>query len=73
MVDYNYIHGFLNNYGIQISQIQKGSDEWLKTTTNFAKELYLTLYNEEQYMLGQFKPAATSTYTLKWGNKNDLM
>ena len=73
MVDYNYIHTVLNNYGVQISQVQKGTEEWLNITTKFAKELYLTLYNEEQYILGQIKPMTTSTYVLKWGNKNDFM
>ena len=49
MVDYNYIHGFLQNYGIYITQVQRCSQEWDDVTQNFAKELYQVLYNEEKY------------------------
>lgn len=52
MVDYNYIHGFLQNYGIYISQVQRGSEEWKNTTTNFAEQLYKVLCDEEKFMLG---------------------
>ena len=73
MVDYNYIHNFLNNYAIYMNQVQRGSQEWEDVTQNFAKELYQVLYHEEMYMLGQIKSSATSTYILKWGNQNDFM
>ena len=46
MVDYNYIHSFLNNYAIYMYQVPRGSEEWKNTTINFAKELYQVLYND---------------------------
>lgn len=64
MIDYNYIYSFLQNYAIYINQVPRGSEEWKDTTTNFAKELYQVLYNEEQYMLGQIKPSATNKWEL---------
>lgn len=65
MVEYNYIHSFLNNYAIYMYQVPRGSEEWKNTTMNFAKELYQVLYNEEQYMLRQIKPSATNEWKLK--------
>ena len=55
MVEYNYLCGFLQNYGIQISQVQRGSKHWQDVTQHFAKELYNTLYLEEERMLGNIK------------------
>ena len=65
MVEYNYIHSFLNNYAIYMYQVPRGSEEWKNTTINFAKELYQVLYNEEQYVLRQIKPSATNEWELK--------
>lgn len=70
MVDYNYIYSFLNNYAIYMYQVPRGSEEWKNNTINFAKELYQVLYNEEKYMLGQIKNSTSSTWNLKWGNKD---
>ena len=65
MVEYNYIHSFLNNYAIYMYQVPHGSEEWKNTTINFAKELYQVLYNEEQYMLRRIKSSATNKWELK--------
>lgn len=70
MVDYNYIHSFLNNYAIYMYQVPRGSEEWKNTTINFAKELYQVLYNEEQYMLRQIRTSTTNKWELKWGNND---
>ena len=58
MLDYNYIYSFLNKYGSYINGIPEGSEEWRDNTTNFAKELYQILKNEEHYLLGKIKTQA---------------
>lgn len=58
MIEYNYIYGFLNNYGNYINGVAPGTEEWRDTTTNFATELFKVLKNEEKYLLGQIKPSA---------------
>ena len=55
MIEYNYIYGFLNNYGNYINDVTPGSEEWQDITTNFATELFKVLKNEEHYLLGKIK------------------
>ena len=73
MIEYNYLYNFLNNYGSYINGVTKGSEEWQDVTTNFTKELFQVLSNEEKYLLSKIKTSTTSTWELKWGNDNDLL
>ena len=73
MLEYNYIYNYLNRYGSYINGVAQGSEEWRDVTTNFAKDLYEILYNEEKYLLGKIKPTASSTYKFKWSNEDDIM
>lgn len=53
MIEYNYIYGFLNNYGTFVNGVAPGTEEWRDITTNFATELFKILKNDEHYMLGR--------------------
>lgn len=65
MIEYNYIYGILNNYGKYIKEVEQNSEEWKDITTNFAKELFQVIKNDEHYMLGKIIKQTSSTYEIK--------
>ena len=65
MIEYNYIYGFLNNYGNYINGVAPGTEEWRDVTTNFGKELFQVIKNDEHYMLGKIIKQTSSTYEVK--------
>lgn len=64
MLEYNYIYNFLNHYGEYINGIPQGSEEWRDITTNFAKELFQVIKNEEHYLLGKIKMQSSNKMEL---------
>lgn len=65
MIEYNYIYKMLNNYGEYIKEAKQDSEEWKDITTNFAKELFQVIKNDEHYMLGRIVKQTSSTYEVK--------
>ena len=68
MLEYNQIYSLLNHYGEYINGVAEGSEEWRDVTTNFAKEFYQIIYNEEKYMLGKIQKTASTTFTFNTDN-----
>ena len=65
MIEYNYIYGFLNNYGNYVNGVAPGTEEWRDITTNFATELFKVLKNDEDYMLGRLVSQSSNKFELK--------
>ena len=65
MIEYNYIYGFLNNYGNYVNGVAPGTEEWRDITTNFATELFKVLKNDEDYMLGRLVSQSSNKMEIK--------
>ena len=65
MIEYNYIYGFLNNYGNYVNGVASGTEEWRDITTNFATELFKVLKNDEDYMLGRLVSQSSNKMEIK--------
>jgi hypothetical protein len=65
MLDYAYIFHFLNNHAIKMLNVPRGTKKWINETGKSAVELYNTLYDEEQIVLGNIEKRAANTYKLE--------